>query len=97
MNAHLLELALRKQRLRLRSAALREAWASNVSGIGPVFSAADGIRNAAAWVRSHPLFLVAAGVAMAAARPRAVFRWARRGALAYRLWRGLQENLHGLR
>lgn len=96
MSPQLVELALRKQRLQIRSAALRETWASNVGGIAPLFSAADGIRRAAFWVRSHPLFLVAAGVALVVARPRAVFRWAQRGALTYRLWRMLNQRLHAL-
>lgn len=92
MSSRLIELALRKQRLQIRSGALREAWASNIAGIGPVFSAADGIRDAAAWVRAHPLYLIAAGVALGVARPRAVFRWAQRGALAYRFWQTLQKK-----
>ena len=95
MSPRLIELALRKQRLQIRSAALREAWASDVGTIAPIFSAIDGARRAASWAKAHAHLLAAFGTAVLLTRPRALLRWARRGAVAYRLWRTAQEKLFG--
>jgi len=93
MNARMLELALKKQRLQLKSAMLREQWCAHARGLTPVLSAADRVRTGVAWLRRHPEVLVGAGVAVAVAKPRAVWRWLKRGVVVWQFWRRGQEWL----
>jgi hypothetical protein len=90
VNQKLIELALKKQRLQLKSAALRDDWVSCASALKPLCTGADRVRDAAVWLRRHPELLVAGAVALLVARPRAVFRWARRSISVVRLWRRLR-------
>jgi hypothetical protein len=83
----MLELALKKQRLQLRSAAQREALASAAVGIAPLFAAVDAMRNGVRWLRRHPEWLVGGLVALVVARPRTVARWAQRAFFAWQAWR----------
>jgi hypothetical protein len=98
VNQQLLELALKKQRLQFQSDALREKWCGHVAGLRPVFGVADHIHSGFVWVRRHPALLVGAGVAIAVARPRATWRWLRRGTVAWQFWRNGQRWLdsHGV-
>ena len=88
MNSKLVELALKKQRLQLQSAALRDALAENARTYQSAFAVADRMRLGLAWLRRHPALPVAALVAVLVARPRAVLRLAGRGWL---LWSTLQR------
>ncbi len=83
MNAKLIDLALKKQRLQLQSAALRDALAENAGNYKSAFALADRMSRGAAWLRRHPALPVAALVTVLVARPRAVLRLAGRGWL---LW-----------
>jgi hypothetical protein len=86
-----IELALKKQRLQLRSAALREQMRAQGRALEPAFLAVDRIGNVIGWLRRHPEVSVAAVVAIVVARPRRAFRWARRGFFAWQAWRRLQN------
>lgn len=88
MNA--LELALEKQRLQLESASQRVALAQHSVGLLPLFEVAGRVRDGARWVTRHPEIVAGLLALLVAVRPgvRAAFlRWARRGFLAWRLWR----------
>lgn len=87
MNSRLVELALKKQRLQISSATLREQWTAQAAGLEPFCAGIDGLRSGAAWLRRHPAVVVAATVALVVARPRAVFRWTRRAFVAWQAWR----------
>ena len=93
MNSRLLALALKKQRLQFKSASLREQWRGHACGLAPAFDAADHVRAGVGWLRGHPEVSVAVGVALLVARPRAVWRWARRGVVAWQFWRNGQRWL----
>lgn len=93
MNPRLLELALKKQRLQFKSDALREQWRRHARGLAPAFGAVDTVRAGVGWLGRHPEVLVGAGVAIAVARPRALWRWIRRGAIAWQFWRNGQHWL----
>lgn len=92
--SHAIELALRKQRLVLRSDALREALASDAAPLQPLFTTSDKVVDGIHWLKARPG--VVAGIAVAAAilRPGAVFRWGRRGFFAWKAWQALQSRLH---
>lgn len=93
MNSRLLELALKKQRLQFKSDMLREKWRSHADGLAPVFGAADRVRAGVAWLRRHPEVLIGVGVAVVVAKPRAIWRWFKRGVVAWQFWRRGQEWL----
>lgn len=88
MNA--LELALKKQRLQMRSNELREELAGHAVALAPAFAAADGARAGARWMRSHPEWVAGALVALAVARPRALWRWGRRALIGWQTWRRIR-------
>jgi hypothetical protein len=87
MSPDLLELALRKQRLQLKSAGLRERWKAHAAGFEPLFGGLDRADRGLAWLRRHPQIPVAVAVAVAVARPRAALRWVRRAFVAWQAWR----------
>ena len=88
MSPRLVELALKKQRLQLKSAILRDAFAAQASAWAPAFAAADQVRAGINWLRRHPVLPVAVLVALLVARPRAVLRLAGRGWI---FWSGLKR------
>lgn len=91
MNPRQLELALAKQRLQLRSAALRTEWAGHVAALHPLCVAGDRLRAGTAWLRAHPELAVAALVALLVARPRRAWRWLRRGVAVWQGWNRLRR------
>jgi YqjK-like protein len=93
MAAPAIELALKKQRLQLKSAELRDQWTACAATLKPLCAGADRVRDVGAWLRRHPELPVAAGVALVVARPRALFRWLRRGVSVLLVWRRLRKRL----
>ncbi len=93
MNPRQVELALKKQRLLMRSGALREDFGHYATVWMPLFSATDRLRAGLHWLRRHPLLPVASLVALMVARPRGVLRWARRGFFAWQALRRLRTAL----
>lgn len=93
MTPRQLELALRKQRLQIRSATLRGEFAAHALTFAPLFSAGDRAREGARWLKNHPPVVAGAAVALLVARPRALLRWARRSFLAWQAWGRLRTWL----
>ena len=99
MNPRLHVLALEKQKLALRSEILREQFASAAGVWEPACHGVDRLRQAVAWLRRRPLPLIALGVALFVARPRAVLRLAGRGWVVWRTlrhWRAHLRKVEGL-
>lgn len=90
MSPERLELALRRQRLQLQAMAQRQELHEQLRPFLPAFAAADRVQQGVSWVRHHPQILLSIGtvvlVAALVAKPRRVWRWARRGFSAWRLW-----------
>lgn len=93
MNSTTLELALKKQRLQIAGESLRTEFGLCAAGLAPVFSGADCAVDGVRWVRRNPEFLIAAGVALAVARPKRAWRWARRAFVGWQVWRKLRAVL----
>jgi hypothetical protein len=93
MNAKLLELALRKQRLQIESDRLRAQWQGHAQGLAPALGIVDRTRTGLHWLRRHPAVPVGIGVAVAVAKPRFLWRWAKRALLAWQFWRRAQGTL----
>jgi len=88
MNPRIVELALKKQRLHLQAAAQRVRILHAIQSVSPAFGVADKARAAVGWAKANPEVLVGAGVVLLVARPRVLFRWAKRG---FFLWQGLRR------
>jgi len=91
VNPKLVELALKKQRLQIRSAALRQELAAHAAVWRPAFTLADRGQAAWLWLRRHPALPVALLVAVLVARPRAVLSWARRGFFVWQTFARLRD------
>jgi hypothetical protein len=91
MNPKIVELALKKQRLQLKAAAQRVMILHALESAAPAFGAAEKARAALHWAKAHPEWLAGIGVALLVARPRAFFRWAKRGFFAWRSYRRLRS------
>lgn len=87
------ELALRKQRLQLQAAAQRVMILQALEAASPAFGAAERIGSGWHWAKAHPEWLAGIGAVLLVARPRLVFRWARRGFLVWRTLRRLRSTI----
>ncbi|MBK6632311.1 MAG: YqjK-like family protein [Betaproteobacteria bacterium] len=88
MSSKIVELALKKQRLQLQAAAQRVRILHAIASASPAFGVADKARAAVGWAKANPEVLVATGVVLLVARPRVLFRWAKRG---FFLWEGVRR------
>ncbi len=88
MNPKNVELALKRQRLQLQAAAQRVMIMQAIESAAPAFGAAEKVRSGLRWAKAHPEWLAGIGVALLVARPRAFFRWAKRG---FFVWRSLHR------
>ncbi|HQR03621.1 MAG: hypothetical protein JSR19_02260 [Proteobacteria bacterium] len=88
-----ISLALKKQRLQLRSEALRDSIMRDSTGLMPIFTLMARIRSGITWLGEHPQWIAAAAGVLLVSRPRTLLRWAGRG---YALW-GLLRRLPSLR
>jgi hypothetical protein len=96
MSPRELELALKKQRLQLQSAALRAHLAQQTRAFEPAAGAVDMVRLGYSFLRGRPYVWVAAAVVLVVAKPSAVWRWLKRGAVwwqAAQQMRGWAEQL----
>jgi hypothetical protein len=87
MNPKLVELALRKQRLQLRSAEERDALVRHAQALTPVFRGVDRVVDGVRWARDNAPILSGIGIFVLVARPRAAIRWLRRGWMGWQLVR----------
>ncbi len=87
MSPELVELALRKQRLQLRSADQRAALVHHARGFTPVLRGIDRIVDGVQWARDNAPILSGAAIFLFVARPRTALRWARRGWVGWQLAR----------
>ena len=86
MSPTTLELALRKQRLRIASEGLRADFGDYAAGLRPVFTGADCAVEGARWLRRNPELVVAGAVVLIVVRPKSAWRWARRAFVGWQAW-----------
>jgi len=91
MSPELVELALRKQRLQLKSADLRTDFVRHTRTFTPLFHGIDRVADSLRWARDNAPLLSGLGVFLLVARPRTVLRWARRGWFGWQLVRRVRR------
>lgn len=69
------DLALRQQRLLIRSAQLRSTFASQAQGFKAPLALADEIRSGVTWLYRNPHWPLGALLALVIVRPRRVILW----------------------
>ncbi|HEX5393611.1 MAG TPA: YqjK-like family protein [Rhodocyclaceae bacterium] len=84
------DLALKKQRLILKSTALRASMVEDVQPLQPLFTGADRVVMVIHWIQQRPQLIAAALVASLVLRPRKVLRWGRRGFVLWKTWQKIQ-------
>lgn len=96
MNQRLLELAHKRGQLVAKIQAQREALARDAWPVETALGAADTGAAGVRWLKGHP-GAVGAGLAVSfILRPKRVFRWLRRGYLAWQGYAALRQRLDSL-
>lgn len=93
MTPALVELALRKQRLQLRSHAQRGVLLEGLGVVDGVLGRVDQLRDGAHWLRTHAPAVTTFAAVLLLMRPRFTLRWLRRSWLAYQLVRRAKNAL----
>lgn len=96
MNPKFVELALKKQRLQLKAAAQRVMILQAIESATPAFGAAEKIRSGMRWAKMNPEWVVGIAVALLVARPRAFYRWAKRGFFVWQSLRRLRGAIESI-
>lgn len=84
------DLALKKQRLILKSTALRASMMEDVQPLQPLFTGADRVAKGIHWIQQRPQVAAAALAALVVLRPRKAWRWGRRGFVLWKTWQKIQ-------
>ena len=93
MNPKLLELATRHGALQARIDEQRRTLARHVQPLQAAFARGDAVVDGVDWLKQHP-GVVGAMVAVAAIlRPKRMWRWGRRGFLAWQGWQAIRKKL----
>ena len=97
MQARLIELHEQRGRLRERIAHQRETLADQVQPLRATLAIPERLGallgQGRTFVASHPYLFGTAAAAVAVFKPRLVWRWAKRGVVLWRAWRGLRRLL----
>ncbi|PTD97610.1 YqjK-like family protein [Pseudothauera lacus] len=87
MNARVIELALRKQRLQIQAEGQRADMLRRLEGFESALDVADGVRENLRWASQHTPALSAGAVLFVLWKPRLVLRLAKRAWLGWMLYR----------
>ncbi|MDY0014259.1 MAG: YqjK-like family protein [Rhodocyclaceae bacterium] len=93
MNPAIVELALRKQRLQLRSEAQRTVLLEGLAVADGVLGRVDRLRDGAHWLKTHAPAVTTFAAVLLLMRPRFTLRWLRRGFVGYQLFRRAKARL----
>lgn len=93
MNAKLLELALRKQRLQLAAERQRTELLAGLAVVDGVLHRLDRLRDGVAWLRQHAPAVSTFVLVLLALRPRFALRWLRRGWVGWQLYRRVRSGV----
>lgn len=89
INSELARLAVRRERLVVRSATQREVLTRGMASWRPRLVLVDRGIAAVRYVRRYPALLAAAGLLLAALRPRRAVGWLQRGWVLWQIGSGL--------
>ena len=87
------EIRSRRAELLARAAVERERVSVQIDRWRSPFALADRAVALARAVRGHPEWAIAAAALFVVVRPRRALAWARRGIMAWRAWRWIEQTL----
>jgi hypothetical protein len=93
MNERLLQLASQQGLLKARIEAQRLSLAEQTEPLENALARGDTVLQGVDWLKHHPVAIAAAVAAVAVARPRKAWRWAKRGFFVWRSWQGIRDLL----
>lgn len=100
MNQALIDIGIRRGRLLERIANQRAALGRDVQPVCDVLQSVDHgiacVRTATGFLKTHPGVVLATLTLLLALKPRRVWRWAKRGFVAWRTWRMLRAQFSHL-
>jgi len=100
MSRQLTDLAVRRGRLIERIAFQRAELGRRAQPVQRALDGADralaAVRKGSAYIRSHPGVVATFAAALAVLKPRRVWRWGRRGFVAWRTWIALRGKVASL-
>lgn len=96
MNARLIEIGIRRGRLLERIAAQRATLGTELRPLGAALQGADRaldkLRSTGDCLKAHPGTVAAAVALLVALKPSRVWRWSKRGFVAWRTWLALRRQ-----
>ena len=92
MNEKLIRLAERRERLVAQAAVQRMTLAQNIEPWRIPLARADQGLAALRYIRHHPVWIVGAGMLLAALRLKRIAKWLRRGGISWLLVSKLRGN-----
>jgi len=100
VNQKLIDLAVERGRLLERISSQRQLLAQQLQPLGEAMGTADrvvaGARDCGDYLKRHPELVATSVAVLVILRPSRVWRWARRGIVAWRTWRMLRRELSQL-
>lgn len=95
MNEKALALAMRHGALKARIDEQRRRLGRHVAPLESALARGDAVLRGVDWLKHHPAAIAAAVAAVVIARPKAAWRWARRGFFIWRGWQAIRNKLLG--
>lgn len=93
MNEKALALAMRHGALKARIDEQRRLLAGQVAPLESALVRGDTALQGVNWLKHHPAAIAAAVAALVLVRPKAAWRWAKRGFFVWRGWQALRNRL----
>lgn len=93
MNEKALALAMRHGALKARIDEQRRTLARQVAPFESALARGDEVLKGVNWLKHHPAAIAAAVAAVLVVRPKAAWRWAKRGFFLWRGWQAVRSRL----
>lgn len=93
MNEKALALAMRHGALKARIDEQRRLLSRQVAPLESALTRGDTALQGVSWLKHHPAAIAAAVAALVLVRPKAAWRWAKRGFFVWRGWQALRNRL----
>lgn len=93
MNEKALALAMRHGALKARIEEQRRTLARHAAPLEAALGRGDAALQGVNWLKHHPAAIAAAVAAVVIFRPKAAWRWAKRGFFVWRGWQALRNKL----
>jgi hypothetical protein len=95
MNEKALTLAMRHGALKARIGEQRRTLSDHVQPLEVALARGDAALQGVNWLKHHPAAIAVAVAAVVIFRPKAAWRWTKRGLVVWRGWQAIRNTLLG--